>query len=260
MLKHLQKHIGKNSMTIYIRCDKGYCIRLSFFSSTHWFALTAMQFILVEPSSHLIISKTSSKDITIQYCKDFVILLCSGKEKKKSFPKRILSNFYLQEIQRQLFYWSSLEKLAQALYIKTTCNDNCGQLLLTFVYGVTSPNVSETQLITDTHRIKPLLVLASTLDFNLCKPKPFYYYNDSSDCSEQLQVFFRREESREILSLEFQIVLLTWFDLQRFVTPWFWLSAYKAQWLKSIRVTKARKQADIFASRVALGKLFTRFQ
>lgn len=103
-----------------------------------------MQFSCVEPPDHLFISKTTSKGITIQYSRDFVILLSSGKDKKKSFPKCILNNVYMQEIQRQLSYWSSLEKLAQALYIKTTCNDNCGQLLLTFVYRVTTPNLSET--------------------------------------------------------------------------------------------------------------------
>lgn len=94
--------------------------------------------------SHLFVSKTASKGISIQYCKNFVILLSSGKEKKKSFPKCILSNIYLQEIQTQRFYWSSLEKTAQALCIKTACNDNCGQLLFTFVYRVISPNLSET--------------------------------------------------------------------------------------------------------------------
>lgn len=165
-----------------------------------------MQFSLVEPPSHLFISKTTSKGIISQYHKDFVILLSFGKEKNESFPKCIPSNLYLQEIQRQLSYWSSPDKLVQALYIKTTCNDTCGKLLRTFVYRVTLPNLSETWLITDIKRIKPLLFLASTLHFNLYKPKPFYYYNDSSDCSEQLQVFFRREECRQILPPEFEKV------------------------------------------------------
>lgn len=77
------------------------------------------------------------------------------------FPK--FPNVYLEEIQRQLSYYFSLEKLVQALCIKSRGNDNCGKLLLTLIFQVTSLNVSET---TATQRIKPLLLLGSSLDFN----------------------------------------------------------------------------------------------